>query len=247
MIMNWKSRLKLLTGLLGVLALVAVLTLTFNQRQTQATSSTAQVKTDAYSIGTDYPGLVVRQFVRVGQDVTKGDRLFTVQSVRLKEDLSNGLLVPSTKTYTVDTSTGTITYRAVISGRVSRIAQLGNSTVSGTPAAILSVSSAPYVVANYTLSPTDYARIIPGAQVAVSLPDNETVAGVVDSVAVATTETGQAQAVVKVAAPALQAVKQANLNQSGTPVVATIDLRDDGPLAGVQDKLDGFLRQIGLP
>jgi hypothetical protein len=37
-----------------------------------------------------------------------------------------------------------------------------------------------------------------------------------------------------------------NLTKSGTPVVATLQLRDDGPLAGVSDMAFDFLRQIGL-
>ena len=42
--MTWINRLRLLAGLLGVLLLVAVLTLIFNQRQTKAASLSATIR-----------------------------------------------------------------------------------------------------------------------------------------------------------------------------------------------------------
>ena len=41
-------------------------------------------------------------------------------------------------------------------------------------------------------------------------------------------------------------VHLATLTKTGTPVVATLQLRDDGPLSGVSDGVFDFLRQIGL-
>lgn len=243
--MNWKSRLKLFTGLVMVLAVLSVLILIFNQRQTQAASTSAQVRADSFNIATDYSGTVMHQYTRVGADVVRGQQLFTIQSVRLKEDLFNGLEVPNTKAYTVDKTTGSITYRAVVSGQVSSLPQLGDSTKSGTPAATITSVSTPYVLASYTMSPTDYGRVLPGAQVSLLMPDNQTLLGQVATVRVTTTPTGQAQAVVKVGSTALSSAPE-NLRQSGTPVLATLRLRDDGPLAGVSDRMDGFLRQIGL-
>jgi heme A synthase len=46
--MTWINRLRLLGGLLGVIFLVAVLTLIFNQRQTKATSLSATISADRY-------------------------------------------------------------------------------------------------------------------------------------------------------------------------------------------------------
>jgi hypothetical protein len=46
--------------------------------------------------------------------------------------------------------------------------------------------------------------------------------------------------------PELTTGNLGDLTKSGTPVVATIHLRDDGPLAGVSDLTFDFLQQIGL-
>ena len=56
--MTWTNRIRLLAGLLGVIALVAVLTVIFNQRQTQAQSQTGTISTDAYDVGAGYGGTV---------------------------------------------------------------------------------------------------------------------------------------------------------------------------------------------
>ena len=46
--------------------------------------------------------------------------------------------------------------------------------------------------------------------------------------------------------PALADQKISGLYRPGTPVVATLSLRDDGPLAGVSDSFRDFLRRMGL-
>jgi hypothetical protein len=60
------------------------------------------------------------------------------------------------------------------------------------------------------------------------------------------TENGQAATQVRVDSPELTKGNLGDLTKSGTPVVATIHLRDDGPLAGVSDLTFDFLQQIGL-
>ena len=81
--MTWINRLRLFAGLLGVILVVAVLTLIFNQRQTQAASLTATVATDTYDVGAAYGGTVTKQYVKEGDVVEKGQQLFTIQSVAL--------------------------------------------------------------------------------------------------------------------------------------------------------------------
>jgi len=71
------------------------------------------------------------------------------------------------------------------------------------------------------------------------------VTGTVSSIAVAT-EADQALTKLRIDAAGLHEGGNADLAKSGTPVVATVQLRDDGPLAGVGDAGFAFLRQIGL-
>jgi hypothetical protein len=244
--MTWISRLKLFGGLLGVLLLVAALTLIFNQRQNQAASLTATVAADTYEVGAAYGGTVTKQYVKEGDLVKKGQKLFTIQSVALQQDLANGLKITSSDAYDVNTARATLTYKATVEGQVNDLkAKLGNSLGSGQDFAKISVTDSQYVEAQYLLSPGDYGRVQEGAAVSILLPNNRTLAGTVTTIEVAT-DSGQARTDVRVDSPALKDPALGSLAQPGTPVVATLQLRDDGPLAGVSDQAFSFLRQIGL-
>lgn len=242
--MTWTNRLRLVGGVLAILLLVAVLTLVFNQRQTQAASATATINADIYEVGAAYGGTVTKQHVRDGDSVTEGQKLFTIQSVPLQQDLANGLQISNSPAYDVDTKKGTLTYKATVAGQVSDVkAKLGNSLGSGAFAKI-SVTNSQFVEARYLLTPRDYERVEEGAPVSILMPDNSTTAGTVTTIKVAT-DGSHARTEVRVDSDALKS-DLGDLAKPGTPVVATLQLRDDGPLAGVSDTAFDFLRQIGL-
>lgn len=244
--MTWTNRLRLLGGVLGIFLLVAVLTLVFNQRQTQAASETASIQADTYEVGAAYGGTVTKQYIREGDSVTEGQKLFTIQSVPLQQDLANGLEITDSAAYDVDTEKGTLTYKATVAGQVSDLqAKLGNSLGSGEPFAKISVTNSQFVTARYLLTPRDYERVDEGAPVSILLPDNSTIDGTVATIEVAT-DGAQARTEVRVDSEALKSQDLGDLAKPGTPVVATLQLRDDGPLAGVSDMAFDFLRQIGL-
>jgi multidrug efflux pump subunit AcrA (membrane-fusion protein) len=244
--MTWVNRLRLFGGLLGVLLLVAVLTLIFNQRQIKTASLTATVAADTYDVGAAYGGTVTDQFVNEGDVVAKGDKLFTIQSVPLQQDLANGLEIQSSDAYDVDTKKGTLTYKATVAGQVTALqAKLGNALGTGAPFAEISVVDSQFVEAKYLLSPRDYGRVQEGAVASILLPDNTSVEGTVSTIEVATDQ-GKALTEVRIDSEALTEERLGDLTKPGTPVVATLQLRDDGPLAGVSDMAFDFLRQIGL-
>lgn len=244
--MTWMNRLRLFGGVLGVIVLVAALTLIFNQRQTKVASLTATVSADQYDLAAAYGGTITKQFVNEGDTVSKGDKLFTVQSVALQQDVNQGLDIASTDAYAVDTDKGLITYKAVIDGELSTLkAKLGNTLATGTPFATITVSNTQFVLADYLLSPRDYERVVKGAEVSILLPNNSTVKGTVASTKVETNE-GQAQTEVRVSSDELRDTDLAALTKPGTPVTATLHLRDDGPLAGVSDLAFDFLTKIGI-
>jgi len=244
--MTWTSRLRLFGGLLGVAVLVAALTLVFNQRQNKVASLTATVASDTYDVGAAYGGTVTKQYIKEGDVVKKGQRLFTIQSVALQQDLANGLKITNSAAYDVDTSMATLTYKATVHGQVSDLkAKLGNSLGSGQDFAKISVTDSQFVDAQYLLSPGDYSRVQGGAPVSILLPNNRTLSGTVTTIEVAT-DSGQARTDVRVDSPGLKDQALGSLAQPGTPVTATLKLRDDGPLAGVSDQASNFLQQIGL-
>jgi multidrug resistance efflux pump len=243
---TWTNRLRLLAGLISVVALVAVLTVIFNQRQTQAQSLTGTIDTDAYDVGAGYGGTVIKQFVKENDSVAVGDKLFTMQSPAMQQDVANKVKVKSTEAYDVNTSKGTITYKATVAGQVDQLgARLGTTLTGGQSFARITVTGSQYVEAQFILTPRDYERVQTGAPVSVLLPNNQKVDGTVSTIKVAT-EQGNAAAKIRVDSPELADPALSTLTRSGTPVVATVQLRDDGPLAGTSDALFGFFRQIGL-
>ena len=243
--MTWTNRLRLLGGIFVVTALVAGLTVLFNQRQNTITSFTANVAAQVYSVGADHPGTVVLQRVEDGDRVTEGQTLFTVQSLQLKQDIENGLQVSDTDAYRIDKEQGLITYFAVIDGEVGHLqARQGNSLPAGVALATITADGDRFIEARFRLVPRDYARVHPGSPARITLPNDTIIDGEVTAVAVETGETGTVSTI-RVESPELPTVQPA-LGKPGTPVTVTVELDDTGPLAGTGDVLKDFLAKIGL-
>lgn len=244
--MTWRSRLKLVGGLIAVLALVAGLTVIFMQRQSSIVSVSASIEAEKYPVGIDYGGTLVESFVREnGQRVEKGDVLFTLQSPSLQSDLAEGLLKPETVAYSVSED-GTITLTAAVAGTVRDVTtQPGSFVQAGQVLATIDRAGSLFVVAQYDLTGRDYSRIADGADVRILLPNQASIDGSVDSIEVQTVD-GQAETTVRVTSDVLTDGAFNGLVAAGTPVAATISLTDDGIFAGVRDGLLDFLRKIGL-
>ena len=243
--MTWGNRFKLLLGSIVIVAVVAGLTLLFNQRQHQATSSTASIKAVEYPVGSDYAGTVTATFVRQGQVVTKGTQLLTVQSAQLVRDVREKAITTTTDAYRV-TPAGAITFLAPVDGTVaSTSTQLGAFVTAGSTLVTLDQANSLTVTAQYTLTPRDYERIGTDAAVDLRLPNEQVLTGKVSDISVSTSN-GHAQARITVASTDLKEGGDHGLIRPGTPVTAMLQLRDDGPLAGVQDQLTGFLQHIGV-
>jgi multidrug resistance efflux pump len=243
--MTWKNRVKLFTGFIAVLVIVAGLTVVFNQRQSQVPSSSASIEAKRYPVGIDYGGTVTTTDVENGDRVAVGDTLFTLQSPSLESDLAKGLFKPKTVSYTVEDD-GTITLTAAVAGTVSDVStESGSFVQAGQVLATIDESGSLFVSAEYVLSARDYARIEEGASVDILLPNQKTVRGSVSSIDVETAE-GEAESTILVTSNGLVDGAFNGLVKRGTPVTATLDLRDDGVFAGVQDGVQDFMRKIGV-
>lgn len=243
--MTWSSRFKLVFGLVGVFAIVAVLTLVFNQRQAQTASLSASIDAERYPVGVDYGGTVAERLVDEGNRVRAGDPLFVVQSPSLQADLAEGLVQSETVAYSV-TDAGEITLTAAVDGAVGEITtERGSFVQAGQVLTTIDRAGSLYVSADYVLSPRDYSRIEDGASVEIVLPNQQMVTGRVDSIEVATDD-GEAEATVRVVSDGLVDGAYNGLVRRGTPVSTSLSLRDDGPLAGVGEGLFDFLRSIGI-
>jgi multidrug resistance efflux pump len=245
--MTWINRLKLWGGILGIAALVFGLTVLFNQRQSQVASISAAVDAPASVVGSSYGGVVTDVYVKAGDNVTAGQKLFTLSSLQLQQDVGNGLKPGSTEAYKLDNKNGTITYKAVSNGYVASIeAAPGSYLASGSSMAVVVADGERTVTAQFKLDPTDYGRVEQGAAARVVLPNNQTVNGTVAGVQVKTDDKGNAITYVTIQSDALTDPALVTLTRLDTPVTAIMDLRDDGWLAGPSESMLAFLTKIGL-
>lgn len=244
--MTLSNRLRLWGGVLLVLVLAFALTLLFNQRQHRASSVSATVDAPQAVISSEYGGVVTDSFVSLGDPVREGDRLFTVSSLSLQQDVANGVRPQSTVAYDLDIPRGTVTYKAVSTGYVGDWqARDGSYLPNGSEMATIVADGQRRVVGTYILSPGDYGRLERGTKATVFLPNNERVEGRATGVRVVTEE-GRAIAEVQIESEDLANPAYADLTRPGTPVSAVVDLRDDGILAGPTDSFLTFLTKIGL-
>ncbi|GAA5029249.1 HlyD family efflux transporter periplasmic adaptor subunit [Microbacterium fluvii] len=243
--MTWAGRIRLAVGLLVVFAVVGACTLVFTQRQTRADSVSAAMTADAFSLGSVYAGTVVDQNVSAGDTVAQGDTLFTVRSPQLARDLEQKAITADDLGVPVDDD-GTYEVVASVDGVVAEVlAPAGDFVQAGELLATIDQAGSLAVAAQFQLTARDYGRVEAGSTVELLLPDNRRISGRVAEIDVET-DSGSARSTIVVESPALAAHAIGGLYQPGTPVTATLQLRDDGPLAGITDAFGDFVRKIGL-
>ncbi|MGC4176057.1 HlyD family efflux transporter periplasmic adaptor subunit [Demequina sp.] len=241
--MTWANRLKMFVGLLVVLIITAGALLVFNQRQTHATSNSAQIAAQLYDVGTDYAGIITDSFVDEGDEVKEGQRMFAVRSLQLERDIATGAVSPGQESVQQD---GTLVISAATTGVVSNIDMDEGSYVSqGAVLATIDAAGSLYAEAEFVLTPRDFSRIDDGAAVTLRLPNGTEFDGAVDDLTVETVD-GNAHVTATIASDGLATAEPAPLLKPGTPLDVSVSLHDDGPLAGVHDALSDFARKIGL-
>ncbi|WP_296667765.1 HlyD family efflux transporter periplasmic adaptor subunit [Demequina sp.] len=241
--MTWTNRFKMFFGIIAVLLIVAAATLVFNQRQTHVLSSSAQIAAERYDVGTDYGGLVLERYVDEGDTVTAGQRLYDIESLTLSRDLEQGLVTDDSSTIAGD---GTLVVRASVDGTVTDLTvDAGGYASSGGVVATIDREGTLFAEAEFILSPRDFGRITDDAAVELRLPDGRQLAGVVSEISVETVD-GDAHVTARIDSEQLVQGDANGLIAPGTPLEATLLLRDDGPLAGVTDALGDLARKVGL-
>ena len=244
--MTWINRLKLWGGIVGIAALVFALTVVFNQRQSQVASVSATVQAPTSIVGSSYGGVVTDTYVAPGEKVKAGQKLFTLSSVQLQQDVGNGIRPVSTDAYDIDLSKGTITYKSVADGYVASLGAVRGSFLgNGSQMAAIVADGQRSVTGRFVLEPIDYGRIEHGASARIVLPNNQLVIGTVSGVQVVT-EGGAPVTYVTISSDGLTDPALANLTRLDTPVTAIVELRDDGWLSGPSETMLAFLTKIGL-
>jgi multidrug resistance efflux pump len=241
--MTWGNRFRLLTGILAIILIVGVATVIFSQRKGETSSSTASIEAVPFPVGTDYAGTIIDEPILKGDVVAAGDPIATIDSSILRESQAKGIVTASSSVFDVHPD-GTVTVKSTVAGVVKDIAiQQGGYAGGGTTIATIQATDSLYVTSKFTLDPKDFARVEKGALVSLKLPNSDRVEGEVEQVDVTTVE-GNARAIVKVTSPNLVYGAHGGLVAPGTPVEATLTLRNDDPLAAVVDSLKGSVKDF---
>ena len=241
--MTWSTRLRLFFGILVIVVLVGALTIALSHRKGEATADSASVSAIDYSVGSDYGGTVVDQHVEAGDLVREGDPIATIQSNDLSRDLAEGIPVSSSDVFDINDD-GTILVKSSVTGIVREVdAQAGAFATAGGAVATIADLDSLSVTAEFRLSPTDFARIYSGADALVTLPDDAELEGVVESVE-ATTVDGDAIAIVEVDIDESEYGNHDGLLAPGTPVAATMSLRNEDALADFVSAVRGVITDV---
>jgi multidrug efflux pump subunit AcrA (membrane-fusion protein) len=221
----------------------ALLTFHLNKEKGLATSSSGSITSESYDVGTPYAGLVVQQLVKDDDTVAAGDHLFVIDSSALRNEVSLGLAPSATSASVVDAD-GRLVVTATSAGTVADVQdQVGTFVQGSAILAKIDRANTLKVEADFTLSPTEYARVDDHALVTIVLPNQKTLTGTVEKMDVKTNG-GSAEAVVTVVSKKLVLGAENGLVAPGTPVSAKLHLRNDGVVSTVADKVQGFFRGI---
>lgn len=260
--MTWGARIRLTVGVIFVLALVAALTLVFTQRQSSADSTAATIMAEEYPVGTDFGGTITSEWVKVGQKVQAGQAMFAVESKTLQNEIATHQL-RGVAAQGIGANGQTVV-TAPVAGTVQDLSySQGAYAPAGTVLTSVDKAGSLFVSASFTVAPLDYARIRQGAQVDIVMPDHTSYTGTVGEITVTTPgsqgqagspasgssqppTSSQAQTTLKITVPGLVQGADGGLVTPGTPVQATVHLKNQGILAGPFDALSGLARQIGI-
>lgn len=241
--MKFVSRLRFVFGILLVILLVGVLSFHLNNIMSVSQSSKAVLAADATSIGVDYAGLVVQQNAEEGDKVTKGQTLFEIQSSSLQQALASHVVTEASLPFSLDPKNGDIQLKASNDGIIESIDyKAGSYAPAGGIVAIVDMAKSLYVVANFRLSPPDYARISKNSKLDIELPDNSTKQATVFSIALVSNG-NNVDTVVKAR------IKDANLSDFrfsvGTPVQATLHMSQNTWYQGVFNYIEQLFKPVG--
>lgn len=238
--MTWRTRIRLGVGLIVVLAVAAGLTMLLNARNGMVDGRSAALAAESFPVGTDYSGTVTEQLVQLGDTVTAGQPLFELESGALQRDLAQGLVDPTAVPYRIRDD-GTLVLVATDAGRVdSLVYAVGSFVPANSVIATVQRAGSLYIEAEFLLTPQDYGRLAPDAVLDVVLPSNQQVVATVSRVQVETVD-GTARTRVVAYSPDLAAATADGLFAVGTPVSATLHLRNDGPVTDATEFVIGLV------
>jgi multidrug efflux pump subunit AcrA (membrane-fusion protein) len=169
--MNFKRTIRLLFSIVVLAAICASVVVYENNYIASIGAHSAGILLPSYNVGTDYNGLVTKQYVAVGSTVHAGQNLFEIKSDQLTTELTNGDIKQNSLTYPLANDGGFI-ITAQNSGVVSQINTLqGSFVTSGSTLATITSTNGATVRADFNLSGPQYDKISPATPVIVTIGD----------------------------------------------------------------------------
>lgn len=220
--MNFLNRIRFLIGLILVALVVGLLVLYLNNAMSTVHTNKAELGADATTVGADYSGLLTKQAVSDGDQVYKGQALFTISSPQLAASIANGSVTAATLPFKVAPMTGDIAIVANDNGVIEKVHYLKGSYVpAGSVLATIDTVDTSFISGHFHLSPPNYARVRKGNTMDVTFPDNSK--GVANVYSVALSKDGNV--VDTIVKARLQPSTTARLTfPIGTPVEASLKL-----------------------
>ena len=186
--MNWGNRFRLAIGLIIVFLVLLASSSYLTYHMTRIDSRFAELHNDTYGVGSDYSGIVVKQYVREGDRVKTGQPVFTIKSNLIKSDIANGPAKEQDGAYGINAD-NQIILKATNNGTVEKVNYLEGAFVpANQQIATIASDNSLYIIAKYKLSPPDYARIKVSDKVVVTLPNNEKYQAIIFEISVETVD-----------------------------------------------------------
>lgn len=170
--MSFMNRVKFMFGILSVFLIAGGLFLYLNHSISRVTSRSAVLQAELSSVGTDFGGAITKQYVREGDAVKKGDKLFEIKSDSYLNEIQEGR-TPTLPTAKLE-GQNTIVLIASVEGIIREVKYTEGAYVAdGSQIASIQKNDSTFLLARYRLSPSDYERLARGNVITVTMPDNQ--------------------------------------------------------------------------
>lgn len=180
--MSIKSGIKLVSSLFFVAIVCAGLLIYVNANMATVESRSASLEFSSYAVGSEYDGIISRQYVVSGDKVTAGQSLFEISSDVLKQRLASGTTKPSDLNYKL-TSDKDLIISAQNNGVIGKVNFVQRSFVtSGQVLATINDTSQAKVKAEFNLSGPQYSKLNPSTPLTVTLAGGKKVASTIKGI-----------------------------------------------------------------
>ena len=180
--MNKQSKRTFGEGIVFLALVAASLVVYLNWSYASVKSNRAQITLSNYAVGTEYAGVITKQFVTAGTIVKAGDKLFMLKSDELTQQLKSGQTTAASLVYPLSED-GEMIIVATKAGTVSHIdAQQGSFVAAGKQIATVADTSTLGLTADFSLNKSELGRLTPGTPFVVTLPSRQKVSARIYSV-----------------------------------------------------------------